>query len=112
MDNAFYFMGAVLLLVVMIAISKHINKGKTKSYISDGLSIDESRVSILMISFVIFIGICIWNSIMYRNIPQSIMYLTSLLGGYVAGMNIVPGKLPMNNPSQNYGITNPENQEK
>lgn len=107
MNNILYLTGLVSVIIGVSLLVRYMNKNKIKTYMSDGISLDESRVSTLMLSFIVFMGISIWNSIKFGDIPSNILYMTSVLGGYVAGMNIAKGSMPSQStprpPSTNHG---------
>ena len=62
---------------------------KKKSFWKDGLSINESKVSILMISLIIFLGVILYVRMKEGKIDYELLEITKTLIYAVAGVNAV-----------------------
>ena len=62
---------------------------KNKNFWKDGLSINESKVSILMISLIIFLRIILYVRIEEGKIDYELLEITKTLIYVVAGVNAV-----------------------
>lgn len=88
MNNVLYMVVGLALLVTIFFLIKFINKSDFKTFLHDGLSLDESKISLMMISFSIFIGIAVWSVFALGDIPDNVLYLILGLGSGIVGMNI------------------------
>lgn len=84
--------------------NKHRPRTNRKDFWKDGLSIDESRVSVLMALLGTFSGLAIYMTIKTGDIPSNVVQIIIALITAVAGVNIADsfanrgnGQLPYNN---------------
>lgn len=59
------------------------------SFYKDGLSIDESRVSTVLLTFIPTIGFALWQFASAGHIDGSMLTLVAYQIGAITGMNIV-----------------------
>jgi hypothetical protein len=59
------------------------------NYFKDGLSVDESRISLLMLALAVTIGFALWQFATVGFIDPSMLTLLAYLIGAVTGLNIV-----------------------
>jgi len=62
---------------------------KVKHWINDGLSMNETRVSVIMLSFVVTLGFSLWQFYNDGVIDGSILTLIAYEIGAITGINIV-----------------------
>lgn len=87
-------------------------KKKRDSYWIDGFSIDETRVSTLILLIFIFSGIGIWSVIKYGDIPTNLVNVIIGLITAIAGINIAEKFATRNTttPTENtYPVTDDDN---
>lgn len=62
---------------------------KAKHWINDGLSMNETRVSVIMLSFIVTLGFSLWQFYNDGVIDGSILTLIAYEIGAITGINIV-----------------------
>jgi purine-cytosine permease-like protein len=58
------------------------------NFFKDGLSVNETKVSALIISFLITLGFAMWQVVKFGEISDNVLSLLSYLIMAVAGINI------------------------
>jgi hypothetical protein len=78
-----------------------------KSFWSDGLSVSESRVSIIVLAFVAVITALLYVYLKYHEVNELILDLTKFMIGAITGINVtsiignvVSGKISNKNPDE------------
>lgn len=64
-------------------------KGDIMNFFKDGLSVDESRISVLLIVFIVTAGFALWQFATIGIIDGSMLTLLAYLIGAITGINIV-----------------------
>lgn len=90
LENYNFLIVVGVIMLFLIIVVRIVRKSNMETFLSDGLCIDETRVSVIMIAFVIFIFIAIWTVFTMGDIPNNVLYLLIGLGGGITGMNIAP----------------------
>lgn len=61
---------------------------KLKTFLSDGLSLNEGRVSLLMIAFAIGFGICVYSYFIYGDSVPVMAEIVKHIGTLIVGANV------------------------
>lgn len=69
------------------------------SFWRDGMSVKETKFSMLMLSFVVTLGFALWQFFMMGYIDGSMLTLLAYLIGAITGINIVDN---LKNKDSNY----------
>jgi riboflavin transporter FmnP len=88
MSNTLYLLIGLGVLVVIGFMMKFFSPKNFKTFLHDGLSLDETKISLMKIAFTIFNGIAIWTVFTMGDIPDNVLYLILGLGSGIVGMNI------------------------
>lgn len=59
------------------------------NYFKDGLSVDESRISVLMFGFIVTLGFALWQFAVLGIVDAGILQLLAYEIGAITGINIV-----------------------
>lgn len=80
------------------------NRSDIMNYFKDGLSVDETKVSVLMFAFLVALGFSLWQFATIGMIDAGMLQLLGMLIGAITGINIVE---KFSNRNQNtYDATN------
>lgn len=88
MNNLTVLLIGIVLLAILLAITYLMRKYEVKTFLHDGISIDETKVSIVVIMFIAwnFVGMYL---VLARDIfPDPVMFIILGLGGGIVGENI------------------------
>jgi hypothetical protein len=69
------------------------------NYFKDGLSVDETKVSVLMFAFLVTLGFALWQFATIGLINAGMLQLLGMLIGAITGINIVDKISNRNNHS-------------
>jgi len=106
MSNDQILLIGVVVLTIMMVANYLLKKHKIKTFINDGISIDETRVSIVAITFIIWNIIAMYLVLFRSDIPDNILYLILGLGGGIVGTNIGNSNIGRKN-KENYNNSIP-----
>lgn len=75
------------------------------SYFRDGLSVDETKVSILMLGFLFTLGVALWQTIYEGDISINLLTLLSYEIMAVAGINVADKMVELSHAIGNRGVS-------
>lgn len=78
----------VVFLALLMMIAFLLKKHDVKTFLSDGVSMDESKVSMMAIFFMLWNFVAIFLVINWGDMPDNVLYALLGLGGGVVGNNI------------------------
>jgi predicted permease len=102
-DNLIVLLIGVVFFLILLLVAFLIRKHDVKTWMSDGLSIDESNVSVMVIFFIVwnFIGAYL---VLIRDVfPDNVMFLVLGLAGGILGRNV--GGISISKKNQNVNPT-------
>lgn len=71
-----------------------------KKYMTDLLSIEEHKTSVLVLILIGVAGVGLWKSMRFGDYPEQLLVLTEFLVGVIAGVNIA-SKFSKNDENKN-----------
>jgi len=88
MQLSYFILLCVVISVFLYKLIRIKKWPNIATFISDGLSVDESKVSLIMLSLIVCIGLSAYSVIANGDIPQNLLYLTIAITSAITGMNL------------------------
>lgn len=83
------FIGIMVFIITLIILYSTGILQKMFPYLKDGFSIDETKVSVFIITFVITFGLIIYSFFVFGDIPPNLLNFAIGLITAITGINVV-----------------------